>query len=98
MLDDLADARRDQAAQDAAFDPPYTTIHVGSLHGGTALNFVPDRAVLEFEIRDIPGADVSTLLVAAIDDADRGRDATTQAAGAGSRHRGRRRFRPIPRS
>ncbi len=47
-----------QGARDDAFEPPYTTIHVGSLHGGTALNFVPDRAVVEFEIRDIPGTDV----------------------------------------
>lgn len=61
FLDELARRTR-QGPQDAAFEPPYTTIHVGSLHGGTALNFVPDRAVVEFEIRDIPGADVSTLL------------------------------------
>jgi acetylornithine deacetylase len=46
----------------AAFDPPYTTIHVGSLHGGTALNFVPDRATLEFEIRYTPATDVNALL------------------------------------
>lgn len=42
---------------DAAFEPPYTTVHVGSLHGGGALNLVPDRAVLEYEVRTIPGAD-----------------------------------------
>jgi acetylornithine deacetylase len=49
-------------ARDASFDPPYTTVHVASLHGGSALNFVPDRAVLEFEIRYRPGANVSALL------------------------------------
>ena len=63
FLDQLADRTKD-TAQDGAFEPPYTTIHVGSLHGGTALNFVPDRAVVEFEIRDIPGADVASLLKA----------------------------------
>ena len=31
------------------------------MHGGTALNFVPDRAVLEFEVRTLPGTDVSAL-------------------------------------
>jgi acetylornithine deacetylase len=45
-----------------AFDPPYSTLHVGSLHGGTALNLVPDQAVIEFEIRSVPGADVAGLM------------------------------------
>ena len=44
-----------------SFEPPYTTIHVGSLHGGNALNFVPDQAVLEFEVRTLPGTDASAL-------------------------------------
>ena len=47
------------AITDAAFEPPYTTVHVGSLHGGGALNLVPDRAVLEYEVRTIPGADAA---------------------------------------
>jgi acetylornithine deacetylase len=45
-----------------AFDPPYSTLHVGSFHGGTALNLVPDQAVIEFEIRSVPNADVAGLL------------------------------------
>jgi acetylornithine deacetylase len=63
FLDELAGKTR-HGARDEAFEPPYSTIHVGSLHGGTALNFVPDRAVVEFEIRDIPGADVAAILKA----------------------------------
>ncbi|GLK85056.1 acetylornithine deacetylase [Ancylobacter defluvii] len=47
------------AITDAAFEPPYTTVHVGSLRGGGALNLVPDRAVLEYEVRTIPGADAA---------------------------------------
>lgn len=47
---------------DAAFDPPFTTIHVGSLHGGSAVNLVPDRAVLDYEIRTMPGRDVGAIL------------------------------------
>ena len=68
MIGDLADVTARSGPRAEAFDPPYVTIHVGSLHGGTALNLVPDRAVLEFEIRDIPGADVAGLL-ASIDNA-----------------------------
>jgi acetylornithine deacetylase len=62
VLGDLADATAKTGLRDEAFDPPYSTIHVGSLHGGTALNLVPERAVVEFEIRDVPGADVVALL------------------------------------
>jgi acetylornithine deacetylase len=61
-LEDLALRTAKTGQHDAAFDPPYTTIHVGSLHGGTALNFVPDRATLEFEVRYVPGTDVRALL------------------------------------
>jgi acetylornithine deacetylase len=61
FLDELAEKTR-QGLQAPSFEPPYTTIHVGSLHGGTALNLVPDLATVEFEIRDIPGADVPSLL------------------------------------
>ncbi|MCS0494321.1 acetylornithine deacetylase [Ancylobacter sp. MQZ15Z-1] len=46
---------------DDAFDPPFTTVHVGSLHGGGALNLVPDRAVLEYEVRTVPGADAGVI-------------------------------------
>jgi acetylornithine deacetylase len=61
-LGELADTTARSGPHDDAFDPPWTTIHVGSLHGGTALNLVPDRAVLEFEIRHIPGTDIPSLL------------------------------------
>ncbi|MDF0598253.1 acetylornithine deacetylase [Psychromarinibacter halotolerans] len=47
---------------------PHSTIHVGSLSGGTALNMIPETAVLEFEIRHLSGEDVPALL-------DRVRDA-----------------------
>lgn len=47
---------------DTAFDPPFTTVHVGSLHGGSAVNLVPERAVLEYEIRTMPGRDAGEIL------------------------------------
>jgi acetylornithine deacetylase len=37
------------------FDPPHTTIHVGTVQGGTILNIIPDRAVFTMEWRFIPG-------------------------------------------
>jgi acetylornithine deacetylase len=35
----LAEERKQQV--DPNFDPPYTTVHVGMMHGGTAVNIVP---------------------------------------------------------
>jgi acetylornithine deacetylase len=40
---------------DERFEPPYSTIHIGKLNGGIALNVIPDYAELEFEIRNLPG-------------------------------------------
>ncbi|MEZ5802018.1 MAG: acetylornithine deacetylase [Rhizobiaceae bacterium] len=49
-------------ARDEAYDVPYTTVHVGKLSGGRALNIVPDRAELEFEIRYLAADDPADLL------------------------------------
>lgn len=60
-LRDLQDWYRDNGARDAAYDIPYTTFHVGTLHGGQALNIVPDRAKLVFEYRYLPADDRSRI-------------------------------------
>ena len=38
---------------DAAYDIPYSTVHVGRMAGGMALNIVPDLAELTFEVRHL---------------------------------------------
>lgn len=43
--------------QDARFTPPYTTIQVGVIHGGTARNIVPKTCSFEWEIRPLPQDD-----------------------------------------
>ena len=42
-----------EGAQDPAYDVPYTTLHVGRIHGGTALNIVPDACEIEMEFRHL---------------------------------------------
>ncbi|GMG85011.1 acetylornithine deacetylase [Paralimibaculum aggregatum] len=49
-------------ARNPAYAIPHATIHVGWLAGGTALNMVPARAELEFEIRHLAEDDVDGLL------------------------------------
>jgi len=49
-----AQALREGHRQDAAYDVPYTTLHVGVIHGGTAVNIVPRDCSFEFEMRYLP--------------------------------------------
>jgi acetylornithine deacetylase len=39
------------------FDPPHTTIHVGTMRGGTILNIIPEYAEFVMEWRNVPGDD-----------------------------------------
>jgi acetylornithine deacetylase len=61
LQDDLAK----NGARDAAYSIPYSTIHVGKLSGGMALNIVPDQAEMIFEYRHL-AADSSDDLLARI--------------------------------
>jgi acetylornithine deacetylase len=49
---------------DPAYDVPYSTLHVGVVHGGSALNIVPARCELELEIRNLPQDDPAALVAA----------------------------------
>ncbi len=51
-----------QGRRDGLYDVPHTTAHVGTFHGGTALNIVPDLATLDFEFRALPEEDVDALV------------------------------------
>jgi len=49
-----ARAFRDAGHRDDAYDVPFTTVHVGTIRGGTALNIVPRDCTFDFEIRHLP--------------------------------------------
>ncbi|QIE48004.1 acetylornithine deacetylase (plasmid) [Pseudohalocynthiibacter aestuariivivens] len=56
VLTSLRALQGDYAAsniRDAGYDIPYSTVHAGRMQGGTALNIVPDRAEIEFELRHL---------------------------------------------
>jgi acetylornithine deacetylase len=40
------------------FHPPYTTVHVGTVQGGTAQNIIPKETVFSWEFRMVPGHDL----------------------------------------
>jgi acetylornithine deacetylase len=50
------------SARDDDYDIPYTTLHVGNIEGGVALNIVPNRSEFDFEIRNLVDDDPQVLL------------------------------------
>lgn len=62
FLKQMARRHRDHGPYDRGFDVAYTTVHTGVIHGGTALNIVPQDCVFDFEFRSLPGDDPDALL------------------------------------
>ena len=61
-LKTMARRHRDEGPYDHAFDVAHSTIQTGIVHGGTAVNIVPNACVFDFEIRNLPGDDPDALL------------------------------------
>ena len=57
----LQDELAAHGARDEAYTVPYSTVHVGKLAGGEALNIVPDRAEITFEYRHLAEDDPGDL-------------------------------------
>lgn len=51
-----------EGRRDGDYDVPYTTVHAGKLSGGVALNIVPNRAVLEWEVRNLAEDDADAVI------------------------------------
>jgi len=47
---------------DARFDPPYSTLHVGEIHGGTARNILARECAFHWEFRGVPDVGTKTAL------------------------------------
>lgn len=57
----LARKKREHGPFDSEFAPPYTSLHTGTVNGGTALNIVPKDCSFLWEIRYLPQDDVDAL-------------------------------------
>jgi acetylornithine deacetylase len=53
----IAQDMRERGDPSGRFNPPYTTVHVGLIEGGTAKNIIPRRCAFKWETRLLPGAD-----------------------------------------
>jgi acetylornithine deacetylase len=55
-----AEARR-RARPDSGFDPPHTTLSVGTIAGGTAVNIIARECAFEWDLRTLPDEDAAAL-------------------------------------
>lgn len=55
FLEDTMAGNKARAAADCAFVPPYSTIHVGIVHGGTAVNIISRECSFLWDVRALPG-------------------------------------------
>lgn len=56
-LNRLADEMVERGDPSGRFDPPHTTVHVGTIQGGTARNILPKACAFQWEFRGIPSLD-----------------------------------------
>jgi acetylornithine deacetylase len=49
------------APRDERFDPPYATLQVTRIDGGTATNIVPVSCRIDFDLRALPGVDAAAI-------------------------------------
>lgn len=56
-LNRIADDMEARGDPTGRFDPPYTTVHVGTISGGTARNILAKTCRFHWEFRGVPGLD-----------------------------------------
>jgi acetylornithine deacetylase len=52
---------RGRARPDSGFDPPHTTLSVGTIAGGTAVNIIARECSFEWDLRNLPDEDAAAL-------------------------------------
>ena len=60
-IERIAEVMRERGDPSGRFTPPCTTVHVGTIEGGTALNIVPKTCRIHWEFRGLPGIDINEL-------------------------------------
>ncbi len=59
VLSHIQEMLREEA--NPMFDPPYSSVQVGVIHGGTAQNIIPGECHFQWEIRVVPGSDIEAI-------------------------------------
>lgn len=61
-LERVAEDLTEMTPSDNGFEPHATSVHVGVIHGGTALNIISGQCEFTWDIRNIPGDDPQVLI------------------------------------
>lgn len=62
FLDTLAEQLKTECIEDTGFVPPYSTIHVGVIHGGTAVNIISRHCEFTWDMRMVPSENIDDVL------------------------------------
>ncbi|MEM7444947.1 MAG: acetylornithine deacetylase [Pseudomonadota bacterium] len=62
VLNDTACSLEQKADPRSGFDPPWSTLNIGVIDGGTALNIIPKRCEVSWDYRSMPGEDPTVTL------------------------------------
>ncbi|HID04110.1 MAG TPA: acetylornithine deacetylase [Desulfobacterales bacterium] len=55
FLEDMMFENQRNVSSDSPFEPPYTSVHVGKINGGTAVNIIARECSFDWDVRTIPG-------------------------------------------
>lgn len=61
-LENMATQKQINGPFEAGYDVPFSTVHTGTINGGSALNIVPNHCSFLFEIRNIAAEDPKVIL------------------------------------
>lgn len=62
FLEDMMERNKAEADPDTPFVPPYSTIHVGTIQGGTAVNIISRECTFTWDVRAMPGDNVNNYM------------------------------------
>lgn len=62
FISTLIDEMKDRGDPTGRFDPPFTSLQVGEISGGTAINIIPGTCTFGWEYRCLPTQDVDEIL------------------------------------
>ncbi|AIR87760.1 acetylornithine deacetylase [Pseudomonas cremoricolorata] len=62
QLGEIGQRLAEPALHDTRFEPPFSTVQTGLIHGGRALNIVPAECTFDFEVRTLPGFDPQSVV------------------------------------
>jgi len=62
FLSDMAEEMRGRGDASGRFQPPYTSLNVGTITGGTALNIIPKQCSFAWEYRALPDLDPEEII------------------------------------